>query len=177
MFSEEVVHRYVRALYPVALVLMLFPLMDLALRSAPPQFGSLQWRFSMVGILLGNSGNILLGAGLFGLTAALAGNRKLLRAIGIVGIVMAVVTLAVVLLFALDAVQMRRLATANYKRIILTSSTGAALAGLFATGVWTVLGRSALAAARDAARRVPAVRGRGPAPLVVAAPPSTGEAV
>ncbi len=173
MFSDETLPRYARALYPVAFVLLLVPLMDLMLRSMPPQFGTLQWRFATVGLLLGNYGTILLGAGLVGLVAALTGNRTALRVLGVGAIVMAVLTVALLLMFALDAVQIRRLAVANLKRPILMSSVGALFTGGLGTVAWLLLGRGALAASRTGRPVAAAARGAArPAasPLVVGAP-------
>lgn len=177
MLSEDNLHRYLRALYLVGLLLVFVPLMDLLLRSFPPQFGTLQWRFATTGLMLGNYGTILLGTGLIGLVAALVGDRGALRALGMVALVMAVVTLAVVLLFALDTLQIRRLAAANYKRPITLSAAGALFTGVFATLVWGVLGRAALVASRAVARVVPGSRSRAAAPIVVSAPTGTSEAV
>jgi hypothetical protein len=169
VLSDENLQRFARALYPVALVLLLVPIVDLTLRSMPPQFGTLQWRFATVGLLLGNYGTILLGAALAGLAAALTGNRTVLRVLGIAAVVMAVLTVAALLMFALDAVQIRRLAAPNFKRPILTSSAGALFNGLIGTIAWAALARGGLAASR-AGRAVAARGGARPAaaPLVVA---------
>lgn len=182
MLSEEVVRRYARALYPVAILLMLVPLVDLTLRSMPPQFGTLQWRFATAGLLLGNYGTIILGVALLGLVATLAGDRGVLRAAGIVALVMAAVTLGVLALFLLDAVQIRKLASPNFKRPILTSSIGALFTGLLGMVAWLSIARAALTARRAAATRGTAGtrdagRPRAAAPLVVTAPSGTSEAV
>jgi uncharacterized membrane protein len=172
VLSDENLQRYARALYPVALVLLLVPIVDLTLRSMPPQFGTLQWRFATVGLMLGNYGTILLGAGLLGLVAALTGNRTVLRVLGIGAIVMAVLTVAALLMFVLDAVQIRRLAAANFKRPILMSSLGALFTGSLGTIAWVVLGRGALAASRAGRAAAAAARGAvrpAPSPLVVGA--------
>jgi hypothetical protein len=183
VLSDENLQRYVRALYPVALVLLLVPLVDLTLRSMPPQFGTLQWRFATVGLLLGNYGTILLGAALAGLAAAITGNRTVLRVVGIAALVMAVFTVAALLMFALDAVQIRRLAAPNFKRPILTSSVGALFNGGIGTVAWIVIARAALAASRAGRAATAAARGAvrpGASPLVVgnagnaAAPVGTG---
>ena len=148
MFSEENVQRYVKGLYPVAALLILVPLVDLSLRIFPPQFGTLQWRFATAGLLLGNLGTILLGLGILGLVAVIVGHRTLLRVLGIVGLAAAVVLLAVLVLFALDAIQIRRLANPNFKRAVLLSSTGALFNGLMGTLTLGLLGRAALVASR-----------------------------
>jgi hypothetical protein len=175
VLSDENTERYVRALYPVGLLLVCVPLADLTLRAIPPQFGTLQWRFATGGLLLGNYGTIILGAGLCGLVAALVGDRRVLRAVGVCALVMAVLTVALLVLFGLDAVQIRQLANPALKRNILLSSTGAAFTGAFGTVVWLTLARAALAASRAAVR--PAARARTATPLVATAAGGAGEAV
>lgn len=167
MFSDENIQRYAKALYPVCTLLVLVPLADLTLRGFPPQFGSLQWRFGLVGMLMGNFGTILLGTALLGLTAAIRANRSLLRVMGYVTLTLAAVTLALLALFALDAIQMRQLAAVNFKRTILLSAAGAMFAGVMGTIALIAIGRGALAASRP---NVVAGRRARPAsaPLVVA---------
>lgn len=177
MLTEDNVRRYLRVLYPVGLLLVLVPLVDLTLRAMPAQFGSLQWRFASVGLLLGNYGTIILGATLIGLAAVLLGDRGVLRALGIVALVMAALTLAVLVLFALDAVQIRQLVVANLKRQVLTSSASALFTGLAGTIVWLLVGRAALVASRPA-RGTAAPRSRAASSLVVGSPAAgTSEAV
>ena len=92
VFSDENFQRYSRALYPVASLLILVPLVDLTLRVYPPQFGSLQWRFVTVGMFLGNFGTMLLGLGLVGLIATINGHRGILRTIGYIALALAAAT-------------------------------------------------------------------------------------
>jgi hypothetical protein len=151
VLSDENLQRYTRALYPIASLLILVPLVDLTLRAFPPQFGSLQWRFGIVGLMLGNFGTILLGTSLVGLIAVFNNHRVILRIIGYVTLIVAAITLAVLALFVLDAVQMRQLANANYKRTVLFSSIGAMFAGIFGIVALVAIGRGALAVSRSAA--------------------------
>jgi hypothetical protein len=155
------------------------PLVDLSLRVFPPQFGTLQWRFATVGLLLGNLGTILLGLGLVGLIAAIAENRTLLRVLGFFALAFGVVLLATLVLFMLDAVQIRRLANPNFKRQVLVSSIGALFNGAFGTIALVVLGRGAIVSSR-APRGAPtaARRAAKPAsPLVVGGPANAPESV
>ena len=177
MLSEENLLRYVRALYSVGLLLLIVPLVDLTLRALPPQFGTLQWRFSTVGLLLGNYGTLILGVSLIGLTAALLGDRGVLRAVGVGALIMAVVTLAMLVLFGLDAVQLRQLVAVNVKRQVGLSSLGAAITGLIGTVAWFLVGRGAMTASRGG--RATVSRARTAAPLVMApsAASSTGDSV
>ncbi len=173
MLSEENLLRYVRALYSVGLLLVFVPVVDLALRSYPPQFGTLQWRFATTGLLLGNYGTLVLGVALIGLTAALLGDRGVLRVVGTGALVMAVVTLALLVLFALDAVQLRQLVNVNVQRQVGLSSAAAAITGVLGTMAWFVIGRSAMTASRSA--RPVANRARAASPLVMAS--GTGDSV
>ena len=167
MLSDENLQRYLKGLYPLGFLLMLVPLVDILLRVFPPQFGQLQWRFAAVGLALGNVGTVLLGLGILGFVAAANGHRAFLRGIGILALVLAVVMLAVLVLFALDAVQIRQMAAANFKRQILTSSLGAAFAGGLGMIALFLMGRGAIAASR--AKRLPERRvTAAPSPLVVA---------
>jgi hypothetical protein len=170
VFSDENVQRYVKGLYPVATLLILVPLVDLSLRVFPPQFGTLQWRFATAGLLLGNMGTILLGLGLLGLIATIVGHRKLLRGLGFVALGLGVVLLALLVLFALDAIQIRRLANPNFKRAVLLSSAGALFNGLLGTISLLFLGRAAVAASRvtRALERRPKVGAKAASPIVVA---------
>lgn len=173
MFSDENVQRYAKGLYPIAALLTLVPLVDLSLRTFPPQFGTLQWRFATVGLMLGNLGTILLGLALLGLFAAIAGHYKFLRGLGILALGLGVALLAVLVLFGLDAIQIRRLANANFKRAVLLSSIGAMFTATMATIALLAMGRAALAASRP--KRAPERRVKAPSPIVVnrAAPASS----
>jgi hypothetical protein len=177
---EENVQRYTKGLYPMVAMLVLVPLADLALRSYPAQFGTLQWRFGTAGLLLGNYGTILLGLGLLGLVAAIQGHRGILRGLDFGAITLAVITLALLVSFTFDAIQIRALAQAGFKRQILTSSVGALFTGLLGTLALVVLGRAALAASRVtrgvASSSSTRAKAPAPSPLVVgsAAPSATG---
>lgn len=178
VLTEENVQRYAKGLYPIGFLLLTVPLVDVALRAMPPQFGTLQWRFATVGLALGNMGTMVLGAGLLGLVAAIRENRKFLRVLGFAALVVAAILLAVVVLFALDALQMRGLVQPALKRQVLLSSAGAAFTASFGILAFALLGRAALGASRPA-RSAATRRSAAGSPLVVATTPvaSPGEAV
>ena len=167
MFAEENARRYIPALYPMGALLICVPLVDLALRVSPPQFGTLQWRFASAGLLFGNLGTILIGFALIGLAAALLGQRKTLRTVGFASFAVAVILLAMIVLFGLDALQIRRLANANYKRAVTMSSIGAILTASFSMVSLFLIGRAAMVASR--VTRVADVRRTKPAPSPVVA--------
>jgi hypothetical protein len=167
VFTDENIQRYVKSLYAVGLLLILVPLVDMVLRGSPMQFGSLQWRFTIVGLLFGQMGTITLGFALTGLAAAVTGQTGRLRAVGYAGLVFAALVLASLALFALDALQMRQLAAANAKRVIFSAAAGASTAAVLGTVALIAIGRGALGASR--AGSVTSRRTRpAPSPLVVA---------
>ncbi len=180
MFSDENLQRYTKALYPAAFLLVLVPLVDIGLRSMSAEAGSLQWRFGTVGLLFGNLGTVVLGLSLAGLLAAISGNRKMLRAIGLIAIILAVVLAALLVLFGLDAIQIRRLVAIPMRRGVLISSAGAAFSSLMGMLALAVGGRGALIASR-ADRAASERRTKAAAPLVAQAPaaprPRAGEPV
>ncbi len=171
MLLDSNVQRYTKGLYAVALLLIIVPLADITLRSFATEIGSLQWRFGMVGLLFGNLGTVVLGLGLLGFFAAILGHRGVLRTVGLVAVILAVVLFALMVLFALDAIQMRRLVAVAMKRSILVSSAGAAISASLGMIALLAIGRSALLASRadrSADRRTKAA----PAPLVAQATPA-----
>lgn len=178
MFSEDNLLRYLKGLYPVAFLLLVAPLLDLTLRGFPPQFGTLQWRFAMAGSLLGSIGTVILGAGLMGLIGTWLGHRRLVRALGYGALVAAVLVLAVLALFALDALQMRTLAQAQFKKQVVTSALGALATGSLAVFAFAALGRGALASTRLTPANLARTGGRKAAPsLVVGGAAGAGESV
>jgi hypothetical protein len=177
VLTDESLQRYAKGLYAVALLLICVPLVDIGIRSLGAEAGSLQWRFGTVGLLFGNLGTVLLGLGLSGFIAALTGNRQALRTVGFVAIILAVVVFALMALFALDALQMRRLVAPQVKRQILLSSAGAAFSAGFGMLAALLVGRSALVASRQT--RAAATRGaaRPVQPLVMGGQGAPSESV
>lgn len=171
MFSENA-HRYIKALLPVALLLVLVPLVDISLRSMAAEVGSLQWRFGAVGLLFGNLGTIILGLSMAGVIAVVTENRTLLRVIGAVSLVLALVLLALLALFALDAVQIRRLVAVPAKRQVLLSSLGAMFSATFGVVALAIGGRAALKASRGTTASAERRTKAAPSPLVAAQPAS-----
>jgi len=172
VFTDENIPRFAKGLYPLAALLASFPAVDLALRVSPPQLGSLQWRFTVVGLLFGNFGTILIGFGLAGLIAAICGHRSFLRALGYVAMVFAMLAVALVVLFLLDAVQMRQVVNANAKRTVLIAALGALYTAGLGIFAFIAIGRGALSATRRGTAAGAPRRAKAGAPLVVG--PQTG---
>jgi hypothetical protein len=93
--------------YAIALLLIAFPLGDLAVNVWPFRLGLVEWRFGTVGLLSGFVLTPLLGiVGLVVVATALE-QQRVLRVVAIVNLVAAVATLVILVVFGLDWIQMR----------------------------------------------------------------------
>jgi hypothetical protein len=169
--------RYVRALYPVGFLLTVVPLVDLGLRVFPPKFGTVQWRFAALGLLAGNLGPVLLGIGLIGLVAALAGHRTVLRVIGIASLLFGVFLVAGLGMFMLDALQVRRSANPQFLQALTVSSMGALFTGFLGVVALFSIGIGAISSTRVPRRAATTGRGatKAPASPLVVTSPGSGE--
>jgi hypothetical protein len=136
--------RHLWPAYFVALMLIVIPLFDATMSVFPPRFGTAQWRFGALGLLSNASMIPLVGLLIAFVTAGYLDQHRVLKTIGALSLVFAVLTLAALGLFALDAVQARvgirpelargyKIAsvTAGAKMILASLTFGAfALAGL-----------------------------------------------
>ena len=175
MIPDESPVRYVKGLYPLAVLLTFAPLMDMAVRTWPFQPTLLQWRFGFFVALISNFAIILTGLGLLGGIAAFSGHRLMLRVVSVLSALGALFGLAVLVLFALDALQARKMSDASVaggllrglaSGTITSSLSAAAMAGI----AW---GAHRAAAALDKAPRRPsATTVRSPMAPTPAAPPA-----
>lgn len=108
-------HSLLTALVPVLAVMFLFPLADVAISSTPMAVDEPRWRFAAAGMLIGGTPQFALSLLLLLAIAALREDRLLARIAGIVAIIVAVVLGATVLMFGLDALEVRRLVPENAK--------------------------------------------------------------
>jgi hypothetical protein len=93
--------------YAVALLLVLFPLFDVGQTVAPFRPGAVDWRFNAVGLFSRSLIPPMLGLALAVWASVLYEHRTTQRAIAIGSGVLAATTIMVLLLFLLDALQMR----------------------------------------------------------------------
>ncbi|MEO8636967.1 MAG: hypothetical protein ABI587_16960 [Gemmatimonadales bacterium] len=113
MAQEQGFNRIARALYFVAFLLVVTPLMDLVANVYPLSFGDFRWRYGASGLLSGFLMTPLLGVTLGIAVAAVREHRLALRIQGVLAVVAAVLLLVIAALFALDALQLRREAAAD----------------------------------------------------------------
>jgi hypothetical protein len=143
----------IAAAYLVALLMVLLPMIEILLSVWPLRFNQTAWRFGTVGLFSQAAMTPLVGAILLFATAFFLGHRKSLLAAGVVTGIIAVVLLATIPLFGLDAVQMRSQVRAETTRAFDISAMLAAikLFGLFVVSALLTVG--AIKAARNNAPR------------------------
>jgi hypothetical protein len=103
----SVLQRFAWPNYFVALLLIVLPFVDLVTNVWPVRVGALEWRYGTLGLLSGFTLTPLLGIVLATASAALLDHRVMQRVIGVLNLLGAVALAVVVVLFALDWLQMR----------------------------------------------------------------------
>jgi len=96
------------AAYFISILLILFVYLDFALNIWPLNAGEARWRFGSVGVFSSYTGWLLLGHLLLLWFATSAGNRGLLKIVGILCLLEAIVLLLATLAFPLDVLQLKR---------------------------------------------------------------------
>jgi hypothetical protein len=109
-------HSLLTALLPVLVVMALFPLADLVISAIPMRMDEPRWRFAAAGMLIGATPQISLALVLMLGIAALQEHRMISRIAGITAILFAVLLGGTILLFGLDALEVRRLVPENAKQ-------------------------------------------------------------
>jgi len=143
----------------------IFPLFDLAGALIPASFGNATWRFGAVGLLANFAMGLSLEFFLLAVIAASAGHRRVLLALGVVSVLLAVLLLGSSALFALDALQTRGKVNAGMVRRF-DYATGTAMAKLLLYALANiVLARGDFFLA-NRFKRTTSMRTRGMAPLV-----------
>lgn len=105
--SSAILTRLRWPLYFLAAGLILIPFLDFATSVLPIDLGNLRWRWSTVGLFSGFLFTPLFAIMLLCLTAALVQDRVTQRVISVFNLMMAVALLVLLVLFALDGVQLR----------------------------------------------------------------------
>lgn len=135
--------------HAVAVLLVVFPLIDLVVNVWPPRIGELRWRYGTTGLLSGFLLTSLLGLLVMAVTANIAGQRRLLRVLGWVGWIGGLVLLAAIALFSLDVLQLRSAVPPAAKGVFAIGAVKAAVKLVIMAGWLVLFGRGALRAARS----------------------------
>lgn len=132
------------AVYPVATLLVVLPLFDLASTAWPVQVGNLQWRYGFLGLLSNFIVTPMLGATAAAFAAAELRHRRVLQTLAVLFLISALVLGGAGAAFVLDAIQLRaQLANQiipNFRTTVLLACVkylvgGLGLVGL-AFGAW-----------------------------------------
>lgn len=145
----ETIRRIEPAAYLVSLMLIVLPGLDVLLTTLPLRAGDVAWRFGAAGALSGNLLLPLLGLALLIGVALVADRPRILKVLTISAGLTAALMLGIVLMFALDSVQLRG-------RVPLASRSAfdvASLVGLLKFALTGVAAFSVARAGRLATRR------------------------
>ncbi len=137
-----------RFAYPLGLLLLLAPLLELAGRIWPIQWYLVQWRFQAELATVNAAPVLLLGALVVAVVAYLSESVGVLKLAGILLVTFGVLLLPIVALMALDAMQVRQMARAELSGPIRNNAILAVLRGLVAALAATSLGIGAMKAAK-----------------------------
>lgn len=148
------------AVYPVAALIVLAPTIEVVAGAWPFQPGELSWRFGVGGIVLKSLVTPLLGIMLAMAAGVALEHRRVVRALGVVCLLVAVATVLTAAMFTLDFLQLRSIVDPRMKGgMTVASGTALLMAVLIApaaaalgAGGWKATRRAGPARARKSAR-------------------------
>ena len=155
------------ALYPLGAYYLFVPVVDVLVRALPMSPGNPAWRYALVGLAFTNLGTISLGLAAITLWAYLRRNAVVLRVVAVLGFIGTLVLLAGMASFALDALQLRGMATGQQRTMFGKAAATASVTAVL--GTLTVLFISI--GAWRAARTTKALPGAKASPSLDAAVP------
>lgn len=104
-----------QAIYPILLLLIINPLLEVVATSWPLTFDDTRWRVTFLGALLAGMLPVLTGLALIALLAAFLGHTGVIRTVSILAFLCTGVLILCGGLFGLDALQVRRMVRLNAK--------------------------------------------------------------
>ena len=113
------------ALYLTAALLVLIPMVDFVTSIVPYLPGSSKWRFASSALFAGFLLTPLLGAALAMIVAGLMNHRYVLRWIGIISFLVAILLVGACALLALDIIELRASAESEVRNAIVLSGVRA----------------------------------------------------
>jgi len=105
--SQEMSPWATRGLYLLAILLIIWPMVDLLTNLWPMQPGNFRWRYGFAGLLGGFHLTPLFGYVLAMLFAFWQGHARVLRFVGVMGFVACSLLLVIMIMFPLDTLQIR----------------------------------------------------------------------
>jgi len=123
------------ALYPVLLLLIINPFLEIFANNWPLAFDDPRWRVAFLGALLGAMLPVLMGLALIALVAGLLGQGGAIRAVAIAAFLVALLLMASGMMFGLDALQVRRMVRVDQR----TGFDAASFKTLFMTALMIIV--------------------------------------
>ncbi len=157
-------HRLARFAYPVGLLLILAPLLELAGRAWPLQWYLIQWRFQTELAVINAAPVILIGALVMVLVAWSDESAGMLKLMGIMLVTFGVLLLPTFAMAVMDGMQLRQIARSELRGNIRNNIIVTAMRGLLSAiaavslGVGAMKAAGALGAADISPRRTSASR-------------------
>lgn len=148
------------AVYPVAALLVLVPTIEVTAGAWPFQTSELSWRFGVGGILLKTLVTPLLGTLLAMVAGTLLGHRRTVRALAVLCLLAAVLTVGLAAMFSMDFLQLRSIVDPRMRTAMtVASATALGMAALIApaaaalgVGGWKATRRAGAVRARSSSR-------------------------
>lgn len=148
------------ATYAVALLLILAPLLDTVWSIAPYRLGEVRWRFAASGLVSRNLLDATLGLLLAYAAAFMGGHRRTQRTVSVVTLLGAIGLVLGLILFVLDAVQLRAALNEAGKNAVTVALLAGSTRYLLVIVTWIILAMSAWRSSRRTRT------GSAPAPLI-----------
>jgi predicted DNA repair protein MutK len=108
-------HTILKAIYPIFVVMIVYAIIDAFISAFPARMDDARWRFGAMGLFIATTPQVTLGVVGTMILSAILGDRMVSRAAGIFGLIFAIMIGGAVLLFGLDALEVRRLVPENAK--------------------------------------------------------------
>lgn len=127
--------------YCVGFLLIAIPTVELAARAFPFEISSLTWRFVAGGLISNAALLVVVGLAVLMFTAANLGHRRTLRALSVALFIASLTTIAVMAMFMMDGLDMRRTIDpeGHLAYDIAVAKTQLILALALASGVWMAI--------------------------------------
>lgn len=161
------------ALYTVCGLFLLSPALDLLAAVLPPHPGNIQWRFGLMVTIAPTIMTGVISLAMYAVLGVLFGHRVVLRWVGVISLVLSVAYVGMLLVFALDLLQLRKAVPGERQTAFWIMSLKCLAQILTGSFVLLVLGAGSLRLTRSRGKEG-AVEGGGrrQGPMVVGSRPS-----
>ena len=147
--------------YPLALLLIAVPLLDVVPKVLPMQWGNADWRYGAVGFLFGSIVTPIIGLAIAGSAAVVARQAGVLTLVSVLALVLAGVLVAGGVMFLVDFGAVAPNLSERVSPAFRAATTKTAVIALLAAAASAWLGLAGLRAVRSARSRGPEDKSAG----------------